>query len=250
MKVHITGASGFIGTALCSVVKRTSLEEAEAVVHLAGIAHRRASAEELQRVNVNFAVEMAKKAAAKGAAFLFMSTVKVHGEEGSFTESSRIAPSDPYAASKARAEEALHAIPGLRLTVLRPPLVYGPGVKANFLSLMQAIARGLPLPLASIQNRRSLVFVGNVVDAIVHCTGKAGTFLVSDGNAVSTPDLCRAIGAAIGRPARLVPFPAALLPRKLRGSLTVDDALIRRSWRPPHAMEEGLARTAAWYAGR
>lgn len=242
MKVHVTGASGFIGSALCGVLKNHALEEADAVVHLAGTAHRRASREELQRVNVDFAAEVGRRAAARGAAFVFVSTVKVHGEEGVFTEHSPIAPKDPYAESKARAEDALRAIPGLKLAVIRPPLVYGPGVKANFLALMKAIARGWPLPLASIQNQRSFVYVGNLVGAIQACIGKEGAFLVSDGKPVSTPDLCRAIGAALGRPARLFPFPPALLPRRVASSLEVDDSPLRArlGWSPRITLEEGL----------
>lgn len=248
MKIHVTGASGFIGRAFQEKIGQpVLLEQADAVVHLAGIAHRNASREELERVNIDLAAETARKAAARGAAFLFMSTVKVHGEEGLMTEQSPIAPEDLYADSKARAEDALRAIPGLRLAVLRPPLVYGPGVKANFLSLMRAIARGVPLPFASIRNRRSVVYVGNLVDAIVACLGKEGTWLVSDGVPVSTPELCRAIGAALGRPARLFPFPPLLLPAKIAASLEVDDSLLRRSWRAPFTMEQGLDATVNWY---
>jgi nucleoside-diphosphate-sugar epimerase len=127
-------------------------------------------------------------------------------------------------------------------------------VRANFLALMRAIARGWPLPLASIQNRRSLVYVGNLCDAIAACLqapAAAGkTFYVTDGAAISTPALCRAIGVALGRPARLFAFPPALLPfEKLTGSLEVDDGDLRRSlgWRPPFSFQEGLGVTAAWY---
>jgi len=248
MKLYVTGASGFIGTALSKAVEAVPFEKAEAIVHLAGIAHRRASGEELQRVNVDLAVETARKAAANGAAFLFMSTIKVHGEQGRFSEQSPLRPEDPYAESKARAEEALRAIPALRLAILRPPLVYGPGVKANFLALIRAIARGLPLPLAGVRNRRSYVYVGNLVDAVLATVGKEGTFLVSDGKALSTPQLCRAIGTALGRPARLFAFP--FVPRKLSASLEVDDSLIRTHWQPPFPMEAGLHKTADWFLGR
>jgi nucleoside-diphosphate-sugar epimerase len=244
MKVHVTGAGGFIGSALCGVSRPFAFEEADAVVHLAGIAHRHATQEELRRVNVDLAAEVGRRAAARGVPMLFMSTVKVHGEEGSFTEHSPIAPKDAYAESKARAEDTLRAIPGLRLTVLRPPLVYGPGVKANFLSLMRAIARGWPLPLAGIANRRSFVYVGNLVEAVLATLGKEGTYLVSDGKALSTTELCRALGTALGRPARLFPFP--WVPAKLRTSLEVNDPRLQ----PRFTSEEGLARTAAWYLGR
>ena len=221
------------------------------MVHLAAIAHRSASREELQRVNVDLAIRTAKKAAAVGAQFLFLSSLKVHGESSQlpFREDSPLAPRGVYAESKAHAEEALRAIPGLRLAVLRPPLVYGPGVKANFLALMKAVARGLPLPLASIRNRRSLVYAGNLADAIIACLGTEGTFLVSDGEPVSTPQLCREIGEALGRPARLFPFPTFLLPEKLSGSLELDDSHIRRTpgWKPPFTRAEGLRATAQWF---
>jgi UDP-N-acetyl-alpha-D-quinovosamine dehydrogenase len=261
MRVAVTGASGFIGRSLCPALARAGHEvraveqkDAEAVVHLAAIAHRSAGLEEIERVNVGLAKRVGQAAAASGASLLFLSSVKVHGEASlvPFKETSPLAPRDAYGESKARAEEALRAIPGLRLAVLRPPLVYGPGVKANFLALMKAVARGIPLPFASIENRRSLVYLGNLVDAILCCLGREGTFLVSDGTPLSTPGLCREMGKALARPARLFPFPASLLPRKLCASLELDDGLIRSAlgWRPPLTREEGLRTTARWYKGR
>ena len=250
MRVHVTGATGFVGRALCPALaaaghEQASLERAEAVVHLAAIAHLRASEEDLQRVNVDLAVQTARRAAAAGAHFVFLSSVKVHGEESRspLGAASPLAPRDRYAASKVRAEEALRAIAGLGLTVLRPPLVYGPGVKANFLSLMSAVARGWPLPLASVRNRRSLIYVGNLAAAILDCLGKEGTFLVSDGAAVSTPQLCRELGVALGRPARLFAFPPALLPPKLSRSLEI----LHTGRKPPFTREQGLRATAQWF---
>ena len=252
MKVAVTGASGFVGRTLLPALREAGhqlspLETCDAVVHLAAIAHRRASPEALQRVNVGLAVETAKKAAGVGARFVFMSSVKVHGELSAtpFFADSPIRPQDRYAESKARAEEALRAIPALRLAVLRPPLVYGPDVKANFLALMKAVARGWPLPLASVDNRRSLIYVGNLAAAILACLEREGTFLVSDGPAISTSQLCRELGDALGRPARLFPFPPALLPRKLAGSLEVQDSAL--PWQRPFSREEGLRATARWY---
>jgi nucleoside-diphosphate-sugar epimerase len=235
------------------------LQGVDAVVHLAGLAHRRgASADELQRANVALTERVGAAAAAAGVRMVFVSSIKVHGEEAALPlrESAALAPGDDYARSKARAEEALRAIAGLQLTVLRPPLVYGPGVRANFLALMRAIARGWPLPLAGISNRRSFVYVGNLCDAITHILQSAPaagrTFFVTDGAALSTPALCRALGVALRRPARLFAFPPGLLPIKaLTRSLEADDSAIRRElgWRPPFSLEEGLQATADWYQG-
>jgi nucleoside-diphosphate-sugar epimerase len=267
MKVAVTGAGGFIGSALCPLlirqghdVRRTERNalhdlDAEAVVHLAAIAHRHAGEDELQRVNVDLSVQVARAAAAAGARMVFLSSLKVHGEESEqpLSEAAPLAPRDPYARSKARAEEALRAIPGLRLTVLRPPLVYGPGVKANFLALLKAVARGVPLPLASVANRRSVIYVGNLVHAIARCIeGEGGIYVVSDGVALSSAELCSQLGEALGRPARLFAFPTVFLPAKLRQSLIADDGTIRRElgWTPPYSQQEGLRATARWYLGR
>lgn len=272
MKLLVTGASGFVGRALSTAVRSSSHELAalelrtarnlrplagvDAVIHLAGIAHRGASKSELQDVNVELSANVGRAAAAAGAHLVFLSSVKVHGEEAitPLRETSPLAPQDAYAESKARAEDALRAIPGLRLTVLRPPLIYGPAVKANFLALMHAIARGIPLPLASVNNRRSFLYVGNLADAIVQCAvkGAGSTYLISDGVPLSTPELCRRLGRSLGRPARLFPFPSSLLPRKLAGSLELNDSAIRHrlGWRPPFSLEEGLQSTAQWYLGR
>jgi nucleoside-diphosphate-sugar epimerase len=258
MKVHVTGATGFIGRVLSATLPAAGHEsvsdvaKANAVVHLAGLAHRRASRDELRAVNIALAERTARSAADHGAHFVFLSSVKVHGEQSQapFVESSPISPEDDYADSKARAEDLLRSVPRLSLTVLRPPLVYGPGVKANFLALVRAIERGWPLPLASIENRRSLIYVGNLVDAIVRCLDAPGTFLVSDGAPVSTAQLCCEIGDVLGRRARLFAFPTILLPRKLARSLELDDLAIRRKldWRPPFSRRAGLEALAHWYA--
>jgi UDP-glucose 4-epimerase len=260
VKVHVTGAGGFIGSVLTAALPRAGHElardvaQANAVVHLAGVAHRRASPEEYRAVNVALAERVARSAAQHGVHFVFLSTIKVHSDASiaPFTESSPMAPQDAYAESKARAEDLLRSVPGLRLTILRPPLVYGPGVKANFLALMRLVCSGWPLPLASIENRRSFIYVGNLVDAILRCLDSPGTFLVSDGPPVSTAHLCREIGEALHRPARLFAFPPALLPRRLAGSLEADDSLIRRTlhWHPPFDRQAGLQATARWFAAR
>ncbi len=267
LSVAVTGAGGFVGATLLPALAAAGHRavplplrgvaeirlpaQTRTVVHLAALAHGRAG--DLHQVNVELAEEVGRAAAAAGAHLVFASTVKVHGEQSDapFTESSPIAPQDPYAESKARAEERLHRIAGLRLTVLRPPLVYGPGVKANFRALMSAVARGVPLPLGALGNRRSILYVGNLADAVIRCIArpKDAVWLVADGAPLSTTELCRRIGAALGRRARLFPFPAALLPRKLAGSLEVDDAAIRRSlgWQPPFSQQAGLQATADWF---
>ena len=236
------------------------LAGADAVVHLAALAHSRDVDEaRLRAVNVDVAIALGKAAAAAGVKMLLMSSVKVLGEEtpgAAFDEASPPAPQDAYGRAKAEAEAALRAFPGLALTVLRPPLVYGPGVKANFLALLRAVARGWPLPLASIHNRRSLVYVGNLADAVVRCLETPGAvgriYGVADGAPLSTPDLCRAIGTALGRPARLFPCPPLLLElvpaaKKLTRALVIDDSAMRRElgWTPPHGVAEAMRLTAA-----
>jgi nucleoside-diphosphate-sugar epimerase len=257
--------AGHEGVSMDPRVERLpSLRGADTVVHLAAIAHRRGvTPEEIRRVNVGLTEEIANAAARAGARLIFMSSVKVHGECSAqpFHESSAIAPQDDYAASKANAEALLRATPGLRLTVLRPPLVYGPAVKANFLALIDAIARGIPLPLASIKNRRSLIYVGNLVDAVLQCIAQPAaigrTYLVSDADAVSIGELCMKLGTALGRGARLFAFPVALLElfppaRKLTRSLEVDTTAITGDlgWQPRFSIDEGLRRTVDWYQHR
>ena len=250
MRILVTGARGFIGSHLCPALAaaghelRASVDGCDAVVHLANIAHTDASPAELHRVNVEGTIAQARAALAAGARrFIYLSSIKA------------AQPVDAYGRAKSIAEQALLRLEGLEPVILRPPLVYGPRVKANFLALMRAIARGWPLPLARIENRRSLIYIGNLVDAILRCLeGPAGIFELSDGAPVSTPELCRAIGRALDRPARLYPFPVALL-RLLPGasrlveSQVTDDSTIQAAlgWRPPFTFEQGLKDTAEWY---
>jgi nucleoside-diphosphate-sugar epimerase len=225
------------------------------VVHLANIAHADADPGLLWRVNVDGTSRAAELAVASGARrFVYLSSVKADNPE----------QGDHYGRAKLAAEEAVSSVAarsGLEAVILRPPLVYGPRVKANFLALMGAIDRGWPLPFASIENRRSLVYVGNLCDAIARCLEAEApdgrTFFVTDGAPVSTPQLCRAIGAALGWPARLFSFPPPLLElipslKRLTRSLEVDDSAIRREldWRPPCSFEQGLRATAEWYRSR
>jgi nucleoside-diphosphate-sugar epimerase len=256
MRILVTGLSGFIGSSLGPAlesrghdVRNQGMSGCDAVVHLANIAHARADRRLLWRVNVDGTARAATQAAEAGVRrFVYLSSVKARE------------PSDLYGEAKLAAEQALERMAStsrMDLVILRPPLVYGPRVRANLLALMRAIAHGWPLPLASIENRRSLVYVGNLCDAIAACLESqpaAGRmFYVTDGEAISTPALCRAIGQALGRPARLFPFPPALLPlRQLTESLEVDDSAIRRElgWRPPFSLQEGLRAAAAWYLNR
>jgi len=288
VRIAITGATGFLGSSVVPALRARGhqvvalerarigdiatvrdwpelLAGADAVVHLAALAHARGvDVARLRAVNVSASAAIGEAAAACGARMIFMSTAKVLGEETAdqpFDEHSPVAPQEAYARAKADAEARLRAIPGLRLTVLRPPLVYGPGVRANFHALLRALARGWPLPLAAIDNRRSLVGSGNLADAVARCLAttrsEGRTYCVTDGAPVSTPALCRAIAAALGREARLFALPPALLEfapaaRKLTRSLVLDDGAIRRElgWAPPRSFEEELRATAEWFLAR
>lgn len=313
--VVVTGANGFVGTALCVQLRQSGwqvraalrrapadsappddfrvvgdigpgtdwapvLQGADAVVHLAARVHVMGSSGHdalaaYQQVNTIATEGLARVAATVGVKRLvYLSSIKVNGEstpDRPFTEADKPAPLDPYGVSKWEAEQVLTRVgreSGLGVVILRPPLVYGPGVKANFLSLMQAVDRGWPLPLGSAQNRRSLLYVGNLVSAIVRCLehpAAAGrTYLVADGDPISTPELIRGIARALQRPARLIPVPVGLLRlagglagrrdavERLLESLAVDSGLIRRDldWTPPYSLGEGLRATADWYRYR
>jgi nucleoside-diphosphate-sugar epimerase len=235
------------------------LAGARTVVHLAALVHRRgAQGASFYEANVELTRSVARAAAAAGARMVFVSTVKVHGDASAHAlrESEPLAPAGDYARSKAQAEAVLREVSGLQLVVVRPPLVYGPGVKANFLMLMAAIARGIPLPFAGVANRRSFVYVGNLVDALLRCIDDpravGRTYLVSDGSPLSTPALCRAIGVALGRAPRLFPFPSQWLPGPLGRSLEVDDSALRAElgWHVPFSVEAALRATADWYRNR
>jgi nucleoside-diphosphate-sugar epimerase len=254
-----------------------ALAGVDTVVHLAARVHvmRDMAADpddEFRRANVDATRHLAEQAAMAGVKrVVFLSSVKVNGERTTgrpFSETDAPAPQDAYARSKHAAEAALWevaAVCGLEVVVIRPPLVYGPGVKANFLSLMGLMARGIPLPFGAVDNRRSLVGIWNLCDLIACCMrhpAAAGeTFLVSDQHDLSTPELMRLLAGAMGRPARLLPLPPALLRvagrlagraemvDRLIGSLQVDasKATDLLGWRPPVSVDDGLARTVRWY---
>ena len=281
MRIAVTGARGFIGSSLVPVLEArghsvlaasreasssaASFSGCETLVHLANIAHARADAALLESANVDVTRRIAERAAAAGVRrMIYLSSIKAAGEETRgrpFDGSEAPAPRDAYGRAKLAAERALAEVSAktaMETVVLRPPLVYGPRVKAKFLALVRAIARGWPLPLAALHNRRSLLYVGNLADAIACCVEApklAGRpFVICDRPAVSTPELCQAFGRALGKPARLFPFPAALLGalpgmRALISSLEVDDSALRKAlgWQPPVSFEEAIRLTAEWY---
>lgn len=255
-----------------------ALRNIDTIAHLAARVHvmRDGAADPLQefrKINVAATARLAHCAAEHGVRRLvFVSSIKVNGEQtsvqGGFSEADAPAPADPYGVSKWEAEQALYqatADAGIETVILRPPLVYGPGVRANFLQLMKLVARGLPLPFGRIDNRRSLIFIGNLTSALqrclVHPNAANRVFLVADDEAVSTPELIRRLGLALHRPTRLFPAPHGLLRlaarlagrtaalQRLTESLVVDSSHIRRllGWSPPYSIDRGLAETAQWF---
>lgn len=250
-----------------------ALASVQVVVHLAGRAHiadapGRQALEEFRRTNVEGTrVLLEETLAARAACFVFISSVKAVGEETEvpWTEDVVPAPTSPYGISKLEAEQLLRRLAsgsGMAVPILRLPLVYGPGVKANMFHMFGWIARGLPMPLAGIQNRRSLVFAGNVAAAIEAVCAAPGagseTFFVSDQEDLSTPELARRIGAALGRRPRMFAVPAAALRlaaqfsgavRRLTESLIVDSSKLTRmtGFVPPHKVDQGLRDTATWF---
>lgn len=254
----------------------TALRDVDRVVHLAARVHviNDKSSDpmaEFHRINVDGTVNLARQAAAAGVhRFVYLSSIKVNGEFTElghpFSADDAPAPEDPYGVSKHEAEQELRQIAaetGMEVVIIRPPLVYGPGVKANFESMMRWLARGIPLPLAAVtQNRRSLVALDNLVDLIMTCLSYPAaanqTFLVSDGEDLSTADVLRRMGAALGHPARLFYMPQSMLKlgaqvvnkpgiyQRLCGSLQLDIAKTRQllGWAPPVSVDEGLRRAA------
>ena len=255
-----------------------ALHGCDSVVHLAARVHvmRDTAADPLavfRTTNTAATLNLAQQAAQAGVRrFVFVSSIKVNGEATlpgvPFTADDTPAPEDAYAVSKYEAEQGLLALAtetGMEVVIIRPPLIYGPGVKANFQSMMRWVAKGLPLPLGAIHNRRSLVGLDNLVDLIrvclIHPNAANQIFLVSDGEDVSTTELLKRTAAALDRTARLLPVPMWFLElgaqilgkgavvKRLCGNLQVDITKTREflGWRPPIGLDEGLRRTAQAY---
>lgn len=255
-----------------------ALQGVDVVIHSAARVHvmNETSADplaEFRKVNVDGTLALARQAVAAGVQrFVFVSSIKVNGEGTElgrpYTADALANPSDPYGVSKYEAEQALLALAhetGLEVTIIRPVLVYGPGVKANFRSMMKWLQRGLPLPLGAIHNKRSLVALDNLVDLILTCAEHPAAvnqvFLASDGHDLSTTQMLQRLGVALGKPARLLPVPMSWLSlafavlgkrsftQRLCGSLQVDISKNQQllGWTPPVSVEEAMRKTAAAY---
>lgn len=256
---------------------REVLKDIHVVIHLAARVHvmHESSADplrEFRKVNVLGSVNVARQAAAAGVKrFVFISTIGINGNDSgstAYTETDSPHPHNPYSVSKYEAEQELRRVStetGMEIVVIRAPLVYGPKNPGNFLSLLRVLSKGVPLPLASIRNEKSFIYVGNLVNALILCSmhpaAAGNTYLVSDAELISTPELIRQLARAVGYPARLFPFPTGLL--RLIGkfigktaavdsllcSLKLDTSKIRAElqWTPPFTMEKGLVDTGSWY---
>ncbi len=291
MGVQVTGATGFVGRALVAALRRAPARlflprelnlalgmdpGISTVIHLAARVHvmKDDASDPLmafRAINVDATLNLAAQAASAGVRrFVFLSSVKVNGEATAvgrpFTERDTPSPHDPYAQSKWEAEQGLRHIAantGMEVVIIRPPLVYGPGVKANFAALVRAVVRGWPLPLGAVNNLRSLVALDNLVDFTMTCATHPAaanqTFLVSDGHDLSTPDLIRAIARAAGVRPHLFPVPLSALQffgrvsgkgaavERLCGNLQLDTSKAREllGWVAPVGVDEALRRSFA-----
>jgi len=239
----------------------------DVIIHVAALAHvASGDAAAFNRVNAAGTVNLARQAAAAGATrFIFISSIGVNGNMSSrpFTPDDQPNPVEPYALSKWEAEKSLWQVQqetGMEVVIIRPPLVYGPSAPGNFGSLVRWVEKGVPVPLGAIHNKRSLVGIDNLVDLVIRCIDHPGAanqvFLAGDGEDLSTTELLRGVGEAMGKPARLLPVPAGLLQlgatllgrkalaQRLLGSLQVDISKTCEllEWRPPYTIQEGLRR--------
>ncbi len=279
----VRGSADFNETAVGDINSATDwsavLSGCDVVVHLAArvhVMHERDTdpLAAFRAVNTAGTLNLARQSAKFGVRrFVFLSSIKVNGEatiSAPFTEADAVQPQDPYALSKWEAEQGLQQIAaatGLEVVVLRPPLIYGPGVKANFRSLLSWVNHRAPLPLAAVDNRRSMLYLGNLVDALLVCAehpdvaGK--TYVLSDGEDISTSDLIGRISAAFGKhpclwalPEQWLTILARLVGKqaeagRLLGSLQVDSSRFRHDtgWVPPFTLSQGIQQTVDWYRG-
>ncbi len=257
----------------------TALQGVDCIIHCAARAHvmKETEKEALKAyriVNVDGTKRLCKQAVEAGVRrIIYLSSIKVNGEQTlrkheKFSADDEAKPEDAYGISKLEAEEVLHEISartGLETVIIRPPLIYGSGVKGNFLSMLGWLYLGVPLPLGAIQNQRSLVGIDNLIDLIITCIDHPAaanqTFLVSDDETLSTTELLQRLGIALDKPARLFPVPASFLglaarligkkdiARRVLGSLQVDISKTKKmlNWTPPFNVDEGLKKTAEWY---
>jgi len=270
-----------VGDILLGANWDSALAGVDCVVHCAARAHVMNEIETdalaaYRGINVTGTRQLAEQAAKMGLRRLvYLSSIKVDVEQtvsaDCFVSQNNTKTEDPYAISKWEAEQALHEVSAetdLEVVIIRPPLVYGPGVKGNFLSMLNWLSRGVPLPLGAIRNQRSLVGIDNLVDLILTCMDHPAaanqTFLVSDDEDLSTTELLRRLGAALGKPARLLPIPAPLLElaaqlagkqaiaERLLGDLQVNISTTKNilEWAPPVSINDGLEKTAEWYLGK
>jgi nucleoside-diphosphate-sugar epimerase len=308
--ILITGANGFIGSAICKALHQTnavravvrgpvpprlidgveyfsgslshdfewgeSLRDVSQIIHCAARVHVMNDKSlnplaEFRRVNVEGTMRLARQAAKSGVKrFIYLSSIKVNGEfsriDAPFEPDQKPSPVDPYGVSKNEAEQGLISLSsetGMEVVIIRPPLVYGPGVQANFRSMMIWLKRGLPLPFGAItNNRRSLIYLDNLVDLVVTCTKHPAAvnqiFLASDYHDLSTAELLNRLAMSLGRPAKLINVPLDLLTLgakivggadlvdRLCGSLQVDisKTIDLLEWRPPVGLDEGFELTA------